>query len=57
MQEVPADCVVLATSDEAALCHIETANLDGETNLKLKYAFDGTKTITTADQLMDFEAR
>ena len=49
--------MVLATSDEAALCHVETANLDGETNLKIKFAFDGTKTVTTADQLMDFEDR
>ncbi len=57
VQEIPADCVVLSTSDEAHLCHVETANLDGETNLKLKYAFEGTKTVHTADQLIDFEER
>ena len=34
--EVPADIVVLRTSDPAggAACHVETANLDGETDLK-----------------------
>ncbi len=56
-QEVPADCVILSTSDEGHICHVETANLDGETNLKLKNAFQGTQTAHTADQLSDFEHR
>lgn len=29
LQELPADLIVLSTSDEANLCHVETANLDG----------------------------
>jgi len=34
-QEVPADCLLLATSDiEDGICFVETANLDGESNLK-----------------------
>ena len=32
----PSDMVLLATSDKTGLAFIETANLDGETNLKLK---------------------
>ncbi|TSW48746.1 putative phospholipid-transporting ATPase VD [Bagarius yarrelli] len=31
---IPADMVLLHTSDPKGVCHIETANLDGETNLK-----------------------
>ena len=32
--QVPADIVVLATSDPEGGCYVETKNLDGETNLK-----------------------
>ncbi|XP_070693411.1 phospholipid-transporting ATPase VB [Pempheris klunzingeri] len=31
---VPADILLLYTSDPSGVCHIETSNLDGETNLK-----------------------
>ncbi|CAK7241175.1 MAG: phospholipid transporting ATPase [Sporothrix thermara] len=36
--ELPADIVVLATSDPDGGCYIETKNLDGETNLKFRQA-------------------
>lgn len=35
---IPADIVVLASSDEDAVCYVETSNLDGESNLKTKSA-------------------
>lgn len=40
-EEVPADLVVLSTPDKDNLCYVETANLDGETNLKIKYCWSG----------------
>lgn len=35
---IPADIVVCATSEEEDSCFIETKNLDGETNLKVRHA-------------------
>jgi len=35
-QYFPADLLFLASSDAKGLCFVETKNLDGETNLKIK---------------------
>ena len=56
-QEVPADLVVLSSSDEGGLCFVETANLDGETNLKTKVSFGKTSGTRTADELAVFAER
>ncbi|KAK9241216.1 hypothetical protein V1525DRAFT_334783 [Lipomyces kononenkoae] len=36
--EIPADIVILSTSDSDGACYVETKNLDGETNLKVRQA-------------------
>lgn len=36
--QIPADIVVLSTGDPDGACYIETKNLDGETNLKVRQA-------------------
>lgn len=38
---VPADLLLLHTSDPNGVCHIETSSLDGETNLKQRRAMTG----------------
>uniref|UniRef100_A0A7N6FGI1 Phospholipid-transporting ATPase n=1 Tax=Anabas testudineus TaxID=64144 RepID=A0A7N6FGI1_ANATE len=38
---IPADLLLLHTSDPNGVCHIETANLDGETNLKQRRVVPG----------------
>lgn len=37
---IPADIVVLSTSDLDGACYVETKNLDGETNLKVRHALN-----------------
>ena len=34
---VPADILLLNSSDEGNICYVSTASLDGETNLKQKH--------------------
>ncbi|XP_033891147.2 phospholipid-transporting ATPase VD-like isoform X1 [Acipenser ruthenus] len=38
---IPADMVLIYSSDPDGICHIETANLDGETNLKQRQVVKG----------------
>ncbi|XP_066576714.1 phospholipid-transporting ATPase VD [Amia ocellicauda] len=38
---IPADMVLLYSSDNDRICHIETSNLDGETNLKQRQVVRG----------------
>ncbi|KAI1979803.1 phospholipid transporting ATPase [Ophidiomyces ophidiicola] len=37
-EQIPADVVILSTSDPDGACYVETKNLDGETNLKVRQA-------------------
>ena len=36
-EEFPCDLVVISSEDPEGTCYITTANLDGETNLKVQY--------------------
>lgn len=47
----PADVVLLASSEPDGLCYIETANLDGETNLKIKQAIPETTPFISSTEL------
>ncbi|KAK1664309.1 hypothetical protein QYE76_052468 [Lolium multiflorum] len=42
-ETLPADMVLLATSDATGVAHVQTVNLDGETNLKTRYARQETQ--------------
>ncbi|KAF9261613.1 phospholipid-transporting ATPase 1 [Marasmius fiardii PR-910] len=50
-EQVPADIVVLATSDPDGMCYLETKNLDGETNLKPRKAIKSTMNIASEDDI------
>ncbi len=47
-EEMPADVVVLATSSDDGACYVETKNLDGETNLKVRNALHCTRGVRHA---------
>ncbi|KAI8840520.1 hypothetical protein BC829DRAFT_420794 [Chytridium lagenaria] len=54
---IPADLIVLATTNDNGTCFIETSNLDGETNLKLRQALKPTNdAITDLNSLADYQA-
>ncbi|GLI58430.1 hypothetical protein VaNZ11_000135 [Volvox africanus] len=55
-QQFPADLLFLTSETEEGTCYIETMNLDGETNLKIKKAPDETKDLGEQDFIQFREA-
>jgi phospholipid-translocating ATPase len=47
-EEIPADVVVISTSSDDGACYVETKNLDGETNLKVRNALHCTRDVKHA---------
>jgi len=57
-EQIPADVVVLASSNDKGICFIETASLDGETNLKQRQALkETTDLIYDEETLNDFSCK
>jgi len=48
----PADLILLSSSEPQGMCHIETANLDGETNLKIRSSLTQTSDYTDGQKLV-----
>ncbi|KAJ7097515.1 hypothetical protein C8R44DRAFT_366257 [Mycena epipterygia] len=49
-EQVPADILVLATSDPDGNCYLETKNLDGETNLKVRKSLAATRGMSCSEE-------
>ncbi|XP_044503921.1 probable phospholipid-transporting ATPase 8 [Mangifera indica] len=52
----PADLLLLSSSYEDGICYVETINLDGETNLKLKRALEVTYSLRDEKSIQKFTA-
>ncbi|XP_012484831.1 probable phospholipid-transporting ATPase 4 [Gossypium raimondii] len=50
----PADLLLLSSSYEDGICYVETMNLDGETNLKVKRAMDVTLSLEEDEDFKNF---
>uniref|UniRef100_A0A8B9TLK3 Phospholipid-transporting ATPase n=1 Tax=Anas platyrhynchos TaxID=8839 RepID=A0A8B9TLK3_ANAPL len=56
-EHLPADLISLSSSEPQAMCYIETSNLDGETNLKIRQGLPLTSDIKDIESLMRLSGR
>uniref|UniRef100_A0A3B3ST18 Phospholipid-transporting ATPase n=1 Tax=Paramormyrops kingsleyae TaxID=1676925 RepID=A0A3B3ST18_9TELE len=56
-QHLPADMVIVSSSEPQAMCYTETSNLDGETNLKIRQGLSLTASAQSLDELMGLSGR
>lgn len=54
-QRVPADMVLMRTTESSGACFIRTDQLDGETDWKLRLAVPTTQSLPTDDSIMQLE--
>ncbi|XP_065129826.2 phospholipid-transporting ATPase IA isoform X7 [Paramisgurnus dabryanus] len=54
---LPADLIILSSSEPQGMCYIETSNLDGETNLKIRQGLQITTDLKDIDSLMRLSGR
>lgn len=55
-QRVPADLVLLRTSDQSGTCFIRTDQLDGETDWKLRVAVPACQKLVSEGELLNLDA-
>ena len=55
-ESIPADILILSTSEPEGVCFVETKNLDGETNLKLRHGLKQTRQVISAMDAEDILA-
>ena len=48
-EQIPGDIVIISTSEESSMAYIDTCNLDGETNLKIKQGTPCTQDVTAPE--------
>ncbi|XP_076928087.1 putative phospholipid-transporting ATPase 7 [Bidens hawaiensis] len=53
---LPCDLLLLSSGYEDGVCYVETLNLDGETNLKVKRCLEGTLRFNAEQKFGDFKA-
>jgi len=53
----PADLLLLSSSEPMAMCYIETANLDGETNLKIRQGLPTTSNLTSTHDILSLQGK
>ncbi|XP_069905278.1 phospholipid-transporting ATPase IB isoform X1 [Oryctolagus cuniculus] len=54
---LPADMVLISSSEPLSMCYIATSNLDGETNLKIRQALPETADMQTNKQLANLTGK